>query len=55
MPLLLHAIANHPRRPCAILKIDGALNISEIGIKSQDHATFMRHCAILHTKVFAQA
>ena len=34
-----------------ILKIDGTLNISDIGTKLQDYATFMRHCVILHTIV----
>jgi hypothetical protein len=34
-----------------ILKIDGALNISDGGTKSQDCATFIQHRAILHTKV----
>jgi hypothetical protein len=31
--------------------IDGTLNISSIGTKLQDYATFMRHRAILHTEV----
>ena len=34
-----------------ILKIDGTLNISDIGTKLQDYATFMRHRVILHTIV----
>jgi hypothetical protein len=34
-----------------ILKIDGTLNISDIGTKLQDYATFMRHRVILHTEV----
>jgi hypothetical protein len=34
-----------------ILKIDGTLNISDIGTKLQDYATFMRHRVILHTDV----
>ena len=34
-----------------ILKIDGTLNISDIGTKLQDYATFMRLRAILHTEV----
>jgi hypothetical protein len=34
-----------------ILKIDGTLNISDIGTKLQDFATFARHRAILHTEV----
>jgi hypothetical protein len=34
-----------------ILKIDGTLNISNIGAKLQDHATFIRHRAIVHTEV----
>jgi hypothetical protein len=33
------------------LKIDGTLNISDIGTKLQDYATFIRHRAIIHTKV----
>jgi hypothetical protein len=33
-----------------ILKIDGALNISDVGTKLQDCATFIRHRAILHTE-----
>jgi hypothetical protein len=35
-----------------ILKIDGTLNISDIGTKLQDYATFMRHRVILHTPKF---
>jgi hypothetical protein len=34
-----------------ILKIDATLNISNIGTKLQDYATFMRHRVILHTEV----
>ncbi len=34
-----------------ILKIDGTLNISDIGTKLQDYATFLRHRAIIHTEV----
>jgi hypothetical protein len=34
-----------------ILKIDGTLNISDIGAKLQDFITFMRHRIILHTNV----
>jgi hypothetical protein len=34
-----------------ILKIEGPLNISDIGTKLQDYATFMRHRVILHTEV----
>jgi hypothetical protein len=33
-----------------VLKIDGALNISNMGTKLQDCATFIRHRAIVHTK-----
>jgi hypothetical protein len=33
-----------------ILKIEGPLNISDIGTKLQDHATFMRHRVILHAE-----
>jgi hypothetical protein len=34
-----------------ILKIDGTLNISDIGTKLQDFITFMRHRIVLHTDV----
>jgi hypothetical protein len=34
-----------------ILKIDGTLNISDVGTKLQDYATFIRHRAIVHAKV----
>jgi hypothetical protein len=34
-----------------ILKIDGTLNISDIGTKLQDYLTFMRHRVVIHTDV----
>jgi hypothetical protein len=34
-----------------ILKIEGPLNISDIGTKLQDFATFLRHRAVIHTEV----
>ena len=34
-----------------ILKIEGPLNVSDIGTKHQDYTTLMRHRAIIHTHV----